>query len=132
MNKYILKYPPQELESPILSKVILETGVPLNILNADIDFNEGLLVVSVVGDKSDEKRVIAALKKYNIEVEKLEKKITHDSNECINCGECIALCPTDAIKFLKDKTVEIDEDKCIYCNACVEACPVRAVKIKEG
>lgn len=43
-----------------------------------------------------------------------------DREKCILCGECIDVCPTNAIT-LGDK-ITTDNQKCIWCFACVKFC----------
>jgi len=53
---------------------------------------------------------------------------------CTTCGECIAICPTNAIS-LHDKPRTggiVDKDKCISCFCCQEVCPERAIDIVPG
>ncbi|MHA1519016.1 MAG: EFR1 family ferrodoxin [Promethearchaeota archaeon] len=42
-----------------------------------------------------------------------------DPEKCVECRECFAHCPTDAIDFT---TLEINEDFCIRCYSCVNVC----------
>lgn len=44
---------------------------------------------------------------------------------CSQCGGCVAVCPTEAIR-IENGTVVTDPDKCIMCMACVYACPQKA------
>ncbi len=48
------------------------------------------------------------------------------SDECIKCGACQAVCPTEAISEGDDIFV-IDADKCVSCGACADGCPVEAI-----
>lgn len=53
---------------------------------------------------------------------------------CTTCGNCTAICPTDAIT-LHDKPRTggtVDKDKCISCFCCQEVCPERAIDIVPG
>jgi len=53
--------------------------------------------------------------------------------KCIQCGQCISICPAQTLKFedFKGKQrVVIDRTKCIKCYCCSEVCPVDAVKVK--
>jgi ferredoxin len=48
---------------------------------------------------------------------------------CIGCGECVPLCPMEAIA-LGDETSSIDPNECAECGTCTRAeiCPVDAIK----
>lgn len=41
---------------------------------------------------------------------------------CLGCGDCAAVCPTDAI-CLDDGIARINRELCIGCGACAKACP---------
>lgn len=56
-------------------------------------------------------------------------KLTIDPQVCINCKECIAICPMDAIKDVFGYA-EIDEDRCVRCRMCLTVCPVDAIKVR--
>jgi len=49
-----------------------------------------------------------------------------DRGKCDLCGECVAICPTDAIT-ITDSTITITPVACIICGACVPACPREAI-----
>jgi len=131
MNKYMLKFPSDVIDSPIIASTVFETGILVNILRAKVDYDEGTIVISILGNDREQKKVVNALIKKGIEVSKLEKNITNDVNRCIDCGACIALCPTNAISFTEDLSIKVEGDKCIRCGACVEACPLRSLSIQE-
>ncbi len=131
MNKYMLKIPSDVVDSPILASTVLKTGILVNILRAKVDYDEGTIIISILGNEREQKKVVNALIKGGIEVIKLKKNITNDVDKCIDCGACIALCPTNAISFTEDWSIKVEGDKCIRCGACVEACPLRSLSIQE-
>lgn len=47
-----------------------------------------------------------------------------NDDQCVRCGDCVAVCPTNAI-ILQDG-IETDAGKCILCCACVKNCPTGA------
>lgn len=49
-----------------------------------------------------------------------------NSELCIGCGECEAICPTSAISII-DGVAFIDESKCRKCRLCVTVCPSEAI-----
>jgi uncharacterized Fe-S center protein len=48
------------------------------------------------------------------------------ADKCVGCGECVAVCPADAISMENDKSV-LDKKKCIGCASCVAACSQNAL-----
>jgi len=52
--------------------------------------------------------------------------------KCIRCGECISICPADALSFEgkgKERKVRIRYNRCIRCYCCHEICPVDAIRV---
>ena len=43
------------------------------------------------------------------------------------CGECLPVCPTEAITRPAGRPVALDIGRCLFCAACVEACPHGAI-----
>ena len=52
-----------------------------------------------------------------------------DEEECTGCGECVEVCPVEAIQMEGDLPM-VDEDWCIGCGVCVVKCPAEAAKLK--
>jgi len=53
----------------------------------------------------------------------------HDEDECILCGECVQICPMEALTFGDDGYIDFDEQRCIGCGLCVSVCPNEAMQI---
>ncbi|MFW6409860.1 MAG: 4Fe-4S binding protein [Halanaerobiales bacterium] len=51
---------------------------------------------------------------------------TINKDKCTGCGQCIDMCPFDAISLENNKAV-IDASACRGCNQCIRACPVGAI-----
>ena len=49
-----------------------------------------------------------------------------NEERCINCGNCQAICPTNAM----EQFPHINYDRCIKCYCCQETCPQDAVELK--
>jgi len=67
-------------------------------------------------------------------IKKLETAISPKpvfiEKNCIRCGECVNICPADALLIVE--MVEIDYEKCIRCFCCHEVCPEDAIKVKRA
>lgn len=55
-----------------------------------------------------------------------------DINVCNQCGECIAVCPTQALYRNPAGTVMIKKDRCVGCLMCVAFCPTHSMHIADG
>ncbi len=57
-----------------------------------------------------------------------------DQERCIGCGQCVEICPADAliIKGIEHEFAVADYNKCIRCYCCHEICPVDAITIEQG
>ncbi|MHA1932350.1 MAG: indolepyruvate ferredoxin oxidoreductase subunit alpha [Promethearchaeota archaeon] len=55
-----------------------------------------------------------------------------NSDVCNGCGQCIFICPVQAIQMI-DKKAVVDEEKCVECSVCYRDanCPVNAIRMKK-
>jgi len=51
-----------------------------------------------------------------------------NTNKCIKCGTCAALCEERAIVYVKGNFPILFEELCSGCKACYFACPARAIE----
>ncbi len=61
--------------------------------------------------------------KSAIQVEELDRAPGALISVCNQCGDCIAVCPVQAIKRSKKGVVIINKKACIGCFNCVGVCP---------
>jgi ferredoxin len=50
-----------------------------------------------------------------------------DKEKCTGCGDCVDVCPVEAISVEKGKVV-INEE-CVECGACVSTCKNEALSL---
>jgi NAD-dependent dihydropyrimidine dehydrogenase PreA subunit len=124
--KVALRINTENVTDPIISTVILEKKVRINILSAQINEKGGKVLLEVPDEKTEE--IVKAFRDLGVDIE-VGKIIEILKDKCIECGHCITLCPVDAIFFEKDYTIGLDENKCIQCRACLDCCPTRAIKL---
>lgn len=130
-KKFLLRYSAERAQEPVLASVIRETGVLTNILHADMGAKGGEILISFDATEAEVERVVALFERGGVEVEEVKKVIELDSDICFDCGACVSLCPTKALRLTEEYSLELDEDECIYCELCVPACPVRALKVSK-
>ncbi|MFX1454930.1 MAG: indolepyruvate ferredoxin oxidoreductase subunit alpha [Promethearchaeota archaeon] len=55
-----------------------------------------------------------------------------DIDICNGCGQCVFICPVQAIQMIERKA-SIDEERCVECSVCYRDanCPVNAIKMKK-
>ncbi len=54
-----------------------------------------------------------------------------DMEKCVGCGECVKVCPKQAISLHKGRAL-INYSKCIFCMCCNEVCRYKAIKIERS
>lgn len=126
MVRILLRFSEQIVEQPIVSQIILELKVPINIITAHVNSKGGEVLVEVPDETLD--TIVKAFRKKGATVS-LPKLIEVDTEKCISCGSCVALCPVEAITQAEDLSIVFNKEKCVgsTCSACVDACPVRAI-----
>jgi len=50
------------------------------------------------------------------------------NDNCVGCGNCIDICPADALTLERDIVV-VDRNWCIGCGVCMQRCPNDAIRI---
>jgi len=52
-----------------------------------------------------------------------------DKDVCTGCGDCIVICPTDALALVDGTAVLTKPTACSYCAECETVCPVAAIAL---
>jgi Na+-translocating ferredoxin:NAD+ oxidoreductase subunit B len=48
---------------------------------------------------------------------------------CLGHGDCVSVCPFDAIHLNENRLPVVDREKCTACGKCVEACPKKLIEL---
>ncbi len=48
---------------------------------------------------------------------------------CMGLGECVEVCPFDAIHINDKGIAEVDKEKCTACNKCIDICPKNVIEL---
>jgi ferredoxin len=127
MVRILLHFSEELVEKPIISQIILELKVPVNIITAHVNSKGGEVLAEIPDEAMD--KTVKAFRQKGVEVS-IPKLVEVDTEQCFNCGICITLCPVEAITMDKDGSVIFNREKCVgsTCSACVDACPSRAIR----
>ncbi|MDH5297950.1 MAG: 4Fe-4S binding protein [Desulfobulbaceae bacterium] len=128
---YVLKFPKEITDQPIICNLVRKFDVEFNILKAAILLQqEGILVIQLKGHKANVTKGLTYLKEQGVTVESLSTSIRRDEEKCYQCGACTGICPTGALSVDRsDMSVPFDPEKCTGCGLCVPVCPVRAMRV---
>ena len=131
-KKIVLTFPQSLVDKPIVFRLIKDFDLVFNILRASITpREEGLMVIEISGQENDYKKGLDFLKKQGVNIQPLKKDVQWIEKRCIQCGACIPICPTGALKIDRSSMkVSFDEEKCIACELCVRPCPSRAFEVR--
>ena len=127
-QRIVLTFQRWQLDQPITYRLVKDFDLVLNILQAKVTKEEGKMVLGLSGLEQNVEKGIAWLKEQQVIVDPLATGLSVDKLSCVDCGACTAVCPTAALDFDADWTLEYSEERCVLCLACVPACPVRAIK----
>ncbi|MBA3004887.1 MAG: 4Fe-4S dicluster domain-containing protein [Desulfurivibrio sp.] len=128
---YVLKFPKEVIDQPIISNLVKKYDLEFNILRATILLQqEGVMVLEFIGHKANVKKGIAYLNDMGVTVKSLAGNIRRDDEKCYQCGACTGVCPTGALSLHRpDMAVLFEEEKCTACGLCVSVCPARAMEV---
>ncbi|MCX6682141.1 MAG: 4Fe-4S binding protein [Methanoregula sp.] len=112
---------------PIIAQVVRDTGVLINVERAVIDSSEGEALIDVPDDQC--RLVSDTMINLGARVRILERGVTLNESECVDCGACISICPREVFSFNADYKLQLVEERCVLCGKCLEACPHNALTL---
>ncbi len=128
-QKLLLHFPQSATEKPIVYHLVKDYNLIINIFRARVTPEEdGFLVLDVTGNEEDIRQGMAFVKSFNIQVNEANKGVRWDSSKCVQCGNCIPHCPTEAlyISDKKSRKIDFNSSLCVECLSCIENCPFGA------
>lgn len=128
---FFLQFNKINTHQPVISGLIKNHQVDVNILRAGIDArNGGFMVVELSGTNGSVEHSVVFLRKKNVQVEEISTRIHYKSEKCVHCGACTAVCFAGALKMSPLKELVFDSGKCIACSMCTKACPFQLFTLK--
>lgn len=125
----ILSFPKDLIDQPLVSKLIREKGIEINILQAYITPEGGQLFAIFKGDRAAVEGAIDLLKQQQLTVTLPVTNLVWDKERCVHCGGCTGQCSTGALA-IDPETFEVHYDgtSCIACKLCIPACSYGALE----
>jgi NAD-dependent dihydropyrimidine dehydrogenase PreA subunit len=131
-KKIFLRFPKALVAEPITYLLVKEFGLKFNIFSARVTPEDaGHMGIEVEGDVGKIEAAMKKIKAMGIGVSDLEKKIRIDRKKCQDCGACISVCPTKALKLGPGYALALIKERCMACGQCVDACPFAAILKEE-
>lgn len=130
-RRIILRFPPQSGDKPLSYVLVKDYDIRINILKAEVmPGKRGSLLLEMEARQSNLDKGIAYLEGHNVECLPLEKRIQFNSEKCISCGNCTAVCFAGALTMNQVTwKMEFNKELCVACELCVKACPLRLFDI---
>jgi L-aspartate semialdehyde sulfurtransferase ferredoxin len=125
--KLLVNFSRKKGSKPIIAQVVRDTGVLINVERAVIDSSEGEALIDVPDDQC---RIVSdSMIGLGANVRILERGISVNESECVDCGACISICPREVFSFDLEWKLQLAEERCVLCGKCIEACPHQALML---
>ena len=130
-NILLLRFPATESKKPIICYLAKDFDLEFIILDATIyPQQEGRMVIELFGARDNFNKGLKFLKDQGVVVEHAAQEVSRNDEKCIQCGSCIAVCPTKALYIIRpEMKIDFDNRKCSMCELCVTTCPTRAMAV---
>ena len=125
--KIRVNFPEEQVKSPILSEIILKTGILVSIVSSHVNSDGGEIIIEVL-DKYYE-TIRDEFARRGVTVIPLNTPICRNKKECVECGACISVCPSKVYDFDQNWSLTMDLQKCVRCGLCIDMCPHQALTI---
>lgn len=131
--KVSLQYSLNSITTPLVSNLIRKFNVEVNILHANISLNKiGTLIADITGEEKDIQDALDYIENQDgIRYKVFNNKLIWQEEDCVHCGACTAVCPSNALTMNKETwCLEFSKEKCLVCGLCAKACPLNVMSLQ--
>lgn len=131
--KVNLTFPPAKVTFPLMTQLVRNFGLEVNILHADVRLNKtGKLIVELTGERENIDKALQYIEEQGITYHVFNGTLTWEEENCVHCGACTSVCPSRALTIdAPDYILAYDKEKCLICGLCVKACPMRILHLAQ-
>lgn len=132
--KVSLTFPPAKVTFPLMTMLVRQYQLEVNILHADIRLNKtGKLIVEMTGKKENIDEALTFIEEHGILYHIFNGMLTWQEDKCVHCGACTSVCPSRALTIkAPDYILNFDKEKCLVCGLCVKACPLGIMRLAQA
>jgi ferredoxin len=126
----IFHFPADLYDKPIVSQLVRDWNVEVNILQAAITPQErGHMFAIVDGEEQVLDSALSHIEGLGVTTVLPVQNLVWDEEKCVHCGACVGLCRPKAFSHHPDTgRVVFDSSRCIACDRCIPACAYGAVE----
>jgi ferredoxin len=126
----IMHFPRTLVDKPIISHLVRNCDVEVNILQAHISPDEdGHLFAILKGGRNEIRNALAYLQENGVRAILPAKNLVWDEKKCTHCGACVGQCLPSAFAVdAATRKVVFDAQRCIACELCIPACSYGAIE----
>jgi formate hydrogenlyase subunit 6/NADH:ubiquinone oxidoreductase subunit I len=120
----LLVFPKDCVKQPLISDLVSEHGVSVNILRARISPDEeGRMMTHLTGTDETIGRGLEFLRMKGVQVFFPDSSFLWRENLCVHCGACAGICPSGAFGVESASCeVRFRMEDCILCGLCADVC----------
>lgn len=130
-KRVVFSYPPHLVDQPVISRLVKEFDLEVNILRAHITPNEqGRLVLEITGKRQSLEAGLNAVREMGVEIQPLAQDVKWHEERCTHCTACLSVCRTRALEVKRpEMVISFTRDRCIACELCIPVCPYQAMEV---
>lgn len=116
--------------TPLLKAYTL-AGVDMIDVSADWDVvNHTITVLKELVKEAPSHRRPLLMASFPLDDDPHFRKILLNRPDCIDCGVCIDVCPTEVFDWDTEHHLQLDTPRCYGCGRCVPVCPTNALDLE--